>query len=225
MEFSFSDIMQLDMSGGSSEKEEIFVENLREFLIQQQYFSGAMKKMMTKLEILDEEFRVNYDHNPIHHLEYRLKTPKSIINKLNRYNLPLTLESVWDKLYDVAGVRVICHYVKDIYLIRELLLRQDDLRLIRERDFIQNPKANGYRSLHMVMGIPLYLSRETAEVPVEIQLRTISMDFWASLEHEINYKFSEDVSDDIRYRLKMCAENIYNVEKEMQCIHKEVFKE
>lgn len=225
MDFSFNDLMHLDLTNGPSEIGELFIENLKEFLIQQQMFSGAMKKIRTKLDILDEEFRVLHDHNPIHHIEYRLKSPSSIKNKLERYELPLTLQAVRDNLYDVAGVRVICHYVKDIYLLRDLLLGQDDIRLLRERDFIEEPKDNGYRSLHLVVGIPLYLSEGTVEVPVEIQLRTISMDFWASLEHEIKYKSPGNISPEISERLKSCAQEIHAIENKMQDIHREVFNQ
>lgn len=224
MQDPFSELMQFNLGIQGEKNREIYVEDVRDFLIQQQVFNGAMKEIRTKLEILDEEFRVLFDHNPIHHLEYRLKSPRSIIEKLQRYNLPLTLASIKDNLYDVAGIRVICHYVEDIYRLRKLLLQQDDLKLLRERDYIHSPKANGYRSLHLVVEVPVYLSESTMKVSVEIQLRTVAMDFWASLEHEINYKSRGDIPDDIRYRLKLCADNIYRVEEEMQSIHKEVME-
>lgn len=224
MQDPFSELMQFNLGIQGEKSREIYVEDVRDFLIQQQVFNGAMKEIRTKLEILDEEFRVLFDHNPIHHLEYRLKSPRSIIEKLQRYNLPLTLASIKDNLYDVAGIRVICHYVEDIYHLRKLLLQQDDLKLLRERDYIDSPKANGYRSLHLVVEVPVYLSESTMKVSVEIQLRTVAMDFWASLEHEINYKSRGDIPDDIRYRLKLCADNIYRVEEEMQSIHKEVME-
>lgn len=222
MQDPFSELMQFDLGRQGEKSREIYVEDIRDFLVQQQIFNGAMREIRTKLEILDEEFRVLYDHNPIHHLEYRLKTPRSIIDKLKRYNLPLTLASIRENLYDVAGIRVICHYVQDIYRLRELLLNQDDLKLLRERDYIEEPKANGYRSLHLVVEVPVYLSEKTMNMPVEIQLRTIAMDFWASLEHEINYKSSGSAPDEIRYRLKLCAESINLIEEEMQSIHQEV---
>lgn len=223
MQDPFSSIMQFNIGAGT-EHTEVFVEDVQEFLVQQQVFNGAIREVRTKLEILDEEFRVLFDHNPIHHLEYRLKSPRSIINKLRRYNLPLTLSAIRENLYDVAGVRVICHYIEDIYLLRELLINQDDLELIKERDYIAIAKPNGYRSLHLVVEVPVYLSDKTVNMPVEIQLRTIAMDFWASLEHEINYKSRGDIPDDIRYRLKLCADNICQIEEEMQKIHQEVKK-
>lgn len=219
MEFDFS-LFAEQFNGADRE---VFVENLDDFLLQQQIFSGAIKEMMTKLEILDEEFSVLYDHNPIHHMEYRLKTPRSIVNKLKRFNLPLTLKSIKDHIYDVAGVRVITYYERDIYQLRELLLSQEDIELVGEKDYIEVPKANGYRSLHLVVNLPVYLSRGPAKMPVEIQLRTVAMDFWASLEHEINYKYQGQVDDGIRYRLKLCAENINSTEREMEKIYNEVF--
>lgn len=202
-----------------------FLEEIKEFLIQQQIYNAAMKEITTKLEILDEEFKTRYDHNPIHHLEYRLKSPQSIIEKLNRYSYPISVDSIRENLFDVAGIRVICHYVDDIYLLRKLLLQQDDVTLLRERDYIEEPKANGYRSLHLVVEIPVFLSQSTTKVPVEIQLRTIAMDFWASLEHEIRYKSKGDVPDEIGLRLKLCAENINAVDKEMEDIHNAVYKD
>ena len=219
MEFDFS-LFAEQFNGADRE---VFVENLDDFLLQQQIFSGAIKEMMTKLEILDEEFSVLYDHNPIHHMEYRLKTPRSIVNKLKRFNLPLTLNSIKDHIYDVAGVRVITYYERDIYQLRELLLSQEDIELVGEKDYIEVPKANGYRSLHLVVNLPVYLSRGPSKMPVEIQLRTVAMDFWASLEHEINYKYHGQVDDGIRYRLKLCAENINSTEREMEKIYNEVF--
>ena len=224
MQDPFSELMQFNLGIQGEKNREIYVEDVKDFLVQQQVFNGAIKEIRTKLEILDEEFRVLFDHNPIHHLEYRLKSPRSIIEKLQRYNLPLTLASIKDNLYDVAGIRVICHYVEDIYRLRKLLIQQDDLKLLRERDYIDMPKPNGYRSLHLILEVPVYLSENTMNMPVEIQLRTVAMDFWASLEHEINYKSRGDVPDDIRYRLKLCADNIYEVEEEMQSIHREVME-
>ncbi len=219
MKFDFSQL--LDRIGQEDRGE--FIEELEGFLLQQQVFSGAMKKMMTKLEILDEEFSILYDHNPIHHMEHRLKTPGSIINKLKRYDYPLTLRSIRENIYDVAGIRVITFYEGDIYQLRKLLLAQGDIELIKEKDYIERPKSNGYRSLHLVLGLPVYMSSGPVDMPVEIQLRTVAMDFWASLEHEINYKFKGEVEDDLRYRLKLCAENINSTEREMQAIYREVF--
>ena len=141
--------------------------------------------MRTKLEVLDDEFRVKFDHNPIHHMEYRLKSPHSMVEKLRRRGLPVTIPSIRENLHDVAGVRVICNYIDDIYRIADLLVKQDDITLLCTKDYIANPKPNGYRSLHLVIEIPIFLSEQRLLMPVEVQIRTIAMDFWASLEHQL----------------------------------------
>lgn len=204
------------------QQQDIFIENFAEFMLQQQLYRAAIKEMRTKLEILDEAFQVRYDHNPIHHIEYRLKTPKSIIGKLQKKNLPITTDSIWENLTDVAGVRVICNYIDDVYRVAELLLKQDDLTLVRVRNYIDYPKENGYRSLHLVVSVPIFLAEKTEHVNVEVQIRTIAMDFWASLEHQLKYKGQDDISQDLRRRLKVCADSIAALDIEMQAIHKEL---
>ncbi len=193
-----------------------------EFKSVEQIYSAGIKEIKTKLEILDDEFHIRYAHNPIHHMEWRLKSPHSIFDKLERKNLPLNLDSITDHIYDIAGIRVICNYVKDIYRIADLLTSQDDITLIRTKDYIKHPKENGYRSLHLVVEVPVFLAQETQMVPVEIQIRTIAMDFWASLEHQIRYKNEEEVPSDIRKRLLECAESITELDQEMQDIHNKI---
>lgn len=199
-----------------------FVENLTDFVLQQQLYRAAIKEMRTKLEILDEAFQVRYDHNPIHHIEYRLKSPQSILEKLRKKGLPVSTDSIWDNLTDVAGVRVICNYIDDVYRVAELLLKQDDITLVRVRNYIDYPKENGYRSLHLIVSVPIFLAEKTEHVNVEIQIRTIAMDFWASLEHQLKYKAQDDISQDLRRRLKVCADSIAALDIEMQSIHKEL---
>ncbi len=199
-----------------------FVENLTDFVLQQQLYRAAIKEMRTKLEILDEAFQVRYDHNPIHHIEYRLKSPQSIFEKLRKKGLPVSTDSIWDNLTDVAGVRVICNYIDDVYRVAELLLKQDDITLVRVRNYIDYPKENGYRSLHLIVSVPIFLAEKTEHVNVEIQIRTIAMDFWASLEHQLKYKAQDDISQDLRRRLKVCADSIAALDIEMQSIHKEL---
>jgi len=193
--------------------------NLKGFLAQQQLYSAAIKEIRTKLEILDEEFQVHYDHNPIHNIEFRLKSPDSIIKKLKRKNLEISLDSIWNNIYDIAGVRVICNYIQDIYYIADLLTKQDDIKLLRVRDYIKNPKENGYRSLHLIVQVPVFLAKETKLVPVEVQIRTIAMDFWASLEHKLRYKAKENVPENLKKRLIDCAEQIAKLDSEMQAIY------
>jgi len=205
----------------SFQNSEEFVDIRKLFAIQQLY-NSAIKEIKTKLEILDEEFQVKFDHNPIHHMEYRLKSPKSIIEKLEKKNCEISTASIKQNLTDVAGVRVICNYIDDINRIADLLTQQDDIALIRRRDYIAKPKANGYRSLHLIVTVPVFLAETTERVPVEIQIRTIAMDFWASLEHELKYKAEDKISEDLRRRLKESAESIARIDAEMQSIYKEI---
>ncbi|WP_243134840.1 GTP pyrophosphokinase [Acetobacterium wieringae] len=196
--------------------------SLKEFLLQQQIYRAAIKEIKTKLEILDEEFQARYDHNPIHHMEYRLKSPQSIAGKMQKKGLEITAENIRKNLTDIAGVRVICNYLHDIDRIANLLLRHDDITLIRKNDYINEPKKNGYRSLHLIVLVPIFLAERTESVPVEIQIRTIAMDFWASLEHQLKYKGHSDISEGLRERLKYCAESITRLDEEMQMIYEEI---
>jgi len=197
-------------------------EDVKVFFALQQLYNSAIKEIKTKLEILDEEFQVKFDHNPIHHMEYRLKTPQSIVDKLARKNFEISAASIRQNLTDVAGVRVICNYIDDINHIADLLTQQDDITVIRRRDYIAEPKPNGYRSLHLVVTVPVFLAETTEKVPVEIQIRTIAMDFWASLEHGLKYKAEDKISEALRRRLKDSAESITRLDAEMQSIYKEI---
>lgn len=201
---------------------EDFVEVFDDFMELRQVYSAGIKEIRTKLEILDDEFQVKFDHNPIHHMEYRLKSPKSIIGKLNKRGLPLEISSIKNHLTDIAGVRVICNYVDDIYRIAELLSSQDDITVLKEKDYIAHPKENGYRSLHLVVEIPIFLAERKQPIPVEIQIRTIAMDFWASLEHHLKYKSENQVPDNIRNELLECADTITALDHKMQAIHNQL---
>lgn len=186
--------------------------------VEQKYLAG-IKEVRTKLEILDDEFHHRFDHNPIHHMEYRLKSPKSIADKLKKKQLEFNMESVRENLTDIAGVRVICNYLDDIYHIARLLVKQDDITLVRTRDYIKNPKPNGYRSLHLVVRVPVFLAESTEYVPVEVQIRTIAMDFWASLEHQLKYKSDVQPSPELYEELYKCAEDAYGLDIRMQSIY------
>ncbi len=179
-------------------------------------YESAVKQIETKLDILNKENTVNRKRNPIDTVKSRVKSPDSIAKKLEKRNLPVTFESMIKNLNDIAGVRVICPYISDIYSVREMLLKQPDITLIKENDYIQNPKKSGYRSLHLVVEIPVYLSKTEHNVRVEIQLRTIAMDFWASLEHQLHYKNEADVPDSIRRELFRVAETIAMTDREME---------
>ena len=198
------------------------LKNLQSYMRMQQLYNGAIREMKTKLEVLDDEFHVRTAHNPIHHIESRQKTLKSIIEKLIRNNRPITIESARENLNDIAGIRVICYYIEDVYTVARMLKNQSDITLVRERDYIREPKENGYRSLHLVVKIPVFLSSHSEQVPVEIQLRTIAMDLWASLEHQMRYKAETNVPFALRERLKQCAEDCARIDNEMQKIHREI---
>ena len=205
---------------------QLLAENSQQAVMDQMYkfielehlYDSAIREVKTKLEILDSEFRTKYSYNPIHHIEDRLKSPESMFKKLQRQNLPFTVESVRENLFDIAGVRVICNYIEDIYQVADLLTAQDDVTLIKRKDYIANPKANGYRSLHLVIETPVYLSEQKELVNVEVQIRTIAMDFWASLEHELKYKTDTEVSAELAEQLRVCAETIAQTDLKMQQI-------
>jgi len=195
---------------------------MQRFMELTQLYDGAIREVRTKLEILDREFQVRYARNPIHHIESRLKSPQSIAEKLERKGLPRTIEAAEKHLLDIAGVRIICNYVQDIYRLADLLTRQRDVELVMRKDYISEPKGNGYRSLHLVVRIPVFLSSHTELVPVEIQIRTIAMDFWASLEHELRYKSDQETNEALKLRLKLCAETSAQLDEEMQSIYQEI---
>lgn len=203
------------------------LDNLSEFVTSQQHYRSAIREIQTKLEILADEFNVHYDYNPIHQIETRLKSPESIIEKLQRKNFDLSVDSIHHNLTDVAGIRIICNYIEDIYLIEKLLTAQDDIKLIRRSDYIENPKDNGYRSLHLIVTVPIFLSESTKVVPVEVQIRTIAMDFWASLEHKLRYKTDPDAAEDedIYNELKDCAEQISAIDEKMQSLYKRIYEQ
>ena len=201
------------------------IAQLQEYQAMRQLYNGAIREITTKLENLDDEFSTRYAHNPIHHMESRLKSLKSIVGKLHRKGLPLTLASAQKELYDIAGVRVICNYIDDIYDLADMLCGQGDVAVLRRRDYIQEPKPNGYRSLHLTVRIPVFLSTGSVGVPVEIQIRTIAMDFWASLEHQLRYKAEHAVPPSLRAQLKACAEESAALDLRMQAIYRQLSKE
>ena len=179
-------------------------------------YESAIKQIETKLDILNKESSVKRTRNPISTIKSRIKSPESIANKLQKKGFPVTFDSMMKNLNDIAGVRVIRPYISDIYSVRDMLLKQPDLTLIKQNDYIEEPKESGYRSLHLVMEIPVYLSKTEHHVRVEIQLRTIAMDFWASLEHQLHYKNSAHVPDSVRRELFRCAETIAMTDREME---------
>ena len=199
-------------------------DTLQEFMALQQLYDAGIKEVRTKLEILDDEFKIKHDHNPIHHMEYRLKSVNSILGKLEKRGLEVSLDSIVTNLTDIAGVLVICNYVSDVYKIADLLIKQSDIKLIAKKDYIKHPKENGYRSLHLVVEVPIFLAEKVQPTTVEIQIRTIAMDFWASLEHHLRYKADNEVPDGVRDELIECAKTISNLDYKMQGIHEELNK-
>ena len=185
------------------------------------YYRCAMMEVETKFNVLNEELSLMYDRNPIESVKSRLKSPESIVDKAVRKEIPLTPESIEANLYDIAGIRVICSFPGDIYMLADALLRQDDITLIERKDYIKSPKPNGYRSLHLIVEIPIFLHNRTRRMKVEVQLRTMSMDWWASLEHKIRYK--KNISDDghIAEELLHCAEMGAALDQRMESVYRE----
>ncbi len=169
------------------------------------YYRCAIMEIETKLNVLNEEFSLQFDRNPINGIKSRLKSLKSIREKTERLNVPFDLDSIEEKLNDIAGVRVICSFPDDVYMIANALLQQDDITLVCKKDYIKNPKPNGYRSLHLIITVPIYLAKEKRIMKVEIQLRTIAMDFWASLEHQLRYKKDFEFTEKMKKDLLDCA--------------------
>ena len=182
-------------------------------------YQSALREVRTKLEILDDEFQMRHSRNPIHHMESRIKSPQSIAQKLRRKGLPVTPEAAMDNLNDIAGIRVVCAYLNDTYTIAGLLTDQDDIELVQTRDYIASPKPNGYRSLHLIVRVPVFLSEGKLLLPVEVQIRTIAMDFWASLEHQLRYKEAAHVPEELNHQLLSAANRIAELDGDMQHIH------
>lgn len=184
-----------------------------------QRYEAAMREMVVRFEILDRDLSLRRNRNPIHHIESRIKSPMSIYDKLLRYGKEPTIGNLEEYLMDVAGVRVICSYKNDVKSLMGLLRRQDDLEIVRVKNYIENPKANGYRSLHVIVRIPVYFMDSKEMVPVEVQIRTIAMDYWASLEHDLKYKaIAETKNLDVAEELLKCAKTIEEIEERMQVL-------
>ena len=185
-------------------------------------YNSALKQIQTKIEILNEEFQEVHRYNPIEHVKARVKGPESIVKKLKRNGYESTIENMVRYVNDIAGIRIICSFTSDIYRIAEMISSQTDIRVISVKDYIMNPKASGYRSFHMIVSIPVYLSDKIANVKVEIQIRTVAMDFWASLEHKIQYKFEGDAPIHINQQLHDCATMVANLDDQMLKLNEEI---
>ena len=188
----------------------------------QMLYSCALKEIQTKFEVLDTEFKLEYNRNPISSISTRLKRTESVMDKLERKGLPFDLESIEAHIHDMAGIRVICSYIDDIYLIADALLRQDDITLIEKKDYIEHPKGNGYRSLHLIVEVPVFLTNHKKPMKVEVQIRTIAMDFWASLEHQMKYKQDIPDSEAVIAELRDCAAVIRETDERMLAIRRRI---
>ena len=184
-------------------------------------YNAAMCATTARLEIIEDEFKYRKLRCPIHHIDTRLKSAKSILGKLQKKDLDLTLSAACNNIYDIAGIRVVCSYIKDVYLIRDRLMAQDDVMIMQIKDYIETPKENGYRSLHMVIRVPVYFMNKKQLVPVELQIRTLAMDLWASLEHDIKYKcLYQAETEDFSEELKECSCLIYEAEEKMEIMNR-----
>lgn len=188
------------------------------------YYKCALMEIETKFNVLNEEYSLQFDRNPISSIKTRLKSPISIKEKLERKDFPVTTESIEEHLNDVAGIRVICSFPEDVYTLANALLRQDDIMLVKKKDYIKKPKANGYRSLHLIVAVPIFLSCEKRIMKVEIQLRTIAMDFWASLEHQLRYKKDTEFTTDMVEELYECAKLSATLDTRMDDLRKKCDK-
>lgn len=198
-----------------------FKDEITRFMMKYKF---ALNEMETKVEILQEEFQLLHDYNPIEHTKSRLKSPESILNKMYRKGVDLTFSDIKNHIRDIAGIRITCSFISDIYRISDMLARQSDITIIEVEDYIKNPKPNGYQSLHLIVQVPVFMSDHEELVYVEIQIRTIAMDFWASLEHKIYYKYSETVPENLLTELKEAAQTASALDQKMERIHREIKK-
>ena len=210
----------LSAFGGEDDDIENHTQMRKDFEEAMMMYEGAIREVRTKMEVLNDEFKVRSRRNPIHYINSRIKTPASILEKMKRRGYPVTMESLRENMHDIAGIRVICAYGSDIYSIAKMLMKQDDVMVLIVKDYIKNPKPNGYRSLHLVIEIPVYFSDKKQFIKVEVQIRTMAMDFWASLEHQIRYKTDGRPSEEISNELRECAEIIHETDARMERLYK-----
>lgn len=185
-------------------------------------YNSALKEIGTKLEILNDEFAHVHQYNPIEHIKSRIKTSESIVKKLKKNGYEATIQNMVRYVNDIAGIRVICSFTSDIYRIAEMLINQSDIKVVSVKDYILNPKSSGYKSYHLIVTVPVFLSDRILDVKVEIQIRTVAMDFWASLEHKIHYKFEGNAPDHIRRELVECAMMVSDLDAKMLSLNEEI---
>ncbi len=195
-------------------------ERLNDFSTMMAYYRCAIMEIETKFNVLNEEFSLQYDRNPINGMKSRLKSLASIKGKMEKKGLPFTVENIEENINDIAGIRVICSFPNDVYMLADALLKQDDITLVKKKDYIENPKPNGYRSLHLIVSVPIFLAKEKRPMKVEIQLRTIAMDFWASLEHQLRYKKDFEFTENMAKELLYCADLSAELDSKMESLRK-----
>lgn len=200
-----------------------FVEDIQKFEQLMMMYSCAIKEIQTKLEVLNADFSTRYKRNPIEFIKTRIKRPASIAAKLQSKNCQVSVTNIRNNLNDVAGIRVVCSFIDDIYAVAEKLIGQDDITLISAKDYISHPKPNGYRSLHLVLEVPVFFADKTRDMRVEVQIRTIAMDFWASLDHQLRYKHEIEDPETISNELKHCADIISETDQEMLKIKNKIY--
>ena len=196
-----------------------YISDFRELMMK---YNAAIREIQTKLEILNDELSLNNRHSPIENITSRIKKPMSIAKKLKDLDKEITLESIVENLNDVAGIRVICSFVDDIYKVAKMLASQDDITVIKVKDYIKNPKPNGYRSYHMIVEVPVFFSDSKQPMRAEVQIRTIAMDFWASLEHKIYYKYNKEVPAELIGELKEAADSVSQLDEKMANINRKI---
>lgn len=212
----FPESMSVDLSSAE------VLTNLKNFQKVMMMYNCAIREVRTKFEVLNDELSTTDNRNPIEMIKSRVKKPESIVGKLMRRNLDISIETIMEEIHDVAGIRVICSFVDDIYKVADMLSAQDDVTVLQVKDYIKNPKENGYRSYHMIIEIPVFFSNVKQSIKVEVQLRTIAMDFWASLEHSMKYKKNIENSEEIAEELKKCADLISDTDFKMQEINNKI---
>lgn len=185
-------------------------------------YKFALEEISTKVKILQEEFRLVHEYNPIEHINTRVKSAESLIRKVNRKNIPLSLDVIQEEIKDIAGIRIVCSFESDIFRIAEMIQSQSDVWVVEVKDYIRNPKPNGYKSLHMILQIPVFMSDRVVDVYVEMQIRTIAMEFWASLEHKIYYKYDKEIPEHLTRQLKEAADTVADLDRKMENINHEI---
>lgn len=212
------DTLLLDQVNLPADQLHVFRGQEEELIKMMMIYNCAIRRVKTKFQVLNDELSITRQRNPIEFIKSRVKQPNSIFSKLRRKGYPITVESVMQNLSDVAGVRVICAFIDDIYKVADMFTAQDNIELIKRKDYIKKPKMNGYRSLHLIVEVPVFFSDHKEQIRVEVQIRTIAMDFWASLEHQLKYKKDVDDAENIIYELRACADVINRTDYHMQSL-------